>query len=79
MPDEDFAVWPENWDAVQVFLAMSTQWRFAVGMGNAIWQGLDYTALPVVERRLGIRDRADCFARLRVIEAAAVRARNEAN
>ena len=52
---------------------MSTQWRISVGMGGARYSGLDYAALPVVERRTGVKaaDRADCFMRLRVLENAA--------
>ena len=71
--DDELAVWPENWLTVQVFLAMGTQWRVAVGMGGAFYSGMDYTALPVVERRLGIKaaDRADIFLRLRIMESEA--------
>ena len=59
-------VYPENWQAVQVFVAMLTQWR--VGMSGAV--GLDYGVLPVVESRLGVRrkQRADVFASLRIME-----------
>lgn len=57
---------------------MKTQWRMTLGMSGAYWQGLDYGALPVVEARIGVldADRADCFARLRVIESSAVICRN---
>ena len=55
MLDEDLEVevelYPENILPMQVFFAMQTQWR--IGMGGAT--GLDYTALPVVEARLGVR------------------------
>lgn len=49
-----------------------------MGMGGAYWQGLDYGALPTVEARIGVpdADRADCFARLQVIESSAVICRN---
>lgn len=42
-------------------------------MSGLIWTGLEYTALPVVEARLGVRraERADLFARLRIMEAVA--------
>lgn len=67
------AVWPENWQALQVFCAMGTQWRVSAGMSGLIWTGLEYTALPVVEARMGIprADRADLFSRLRIMESAA--------
>lgn len=72
-PDPDIGVWPENWQAWEVFAAMATQWRISVGVGGAVYHGLDYAALPAVEQRVGVkkRQRADTFARLRVMEAAA--------
>ena len=71
--DASVAVWPENWQAVQVFCAMGTQWRVSAGMSGLIYMGLEYTALPVVEARLAIprADRADLFSRLRVMESSA--------
>lgn len=52
---------------------MGTQWRVSAGMSGLIWTGLEYTALPVVEARLGVRraERADLFSRLRVMESSA--------
>ena len=62
---EDVKVWPDNVPTLNVFVAMSTQWR--VGYNGAT--GLDYAALPVVEDRVGIR--AD-FDGLRAMEEAAL-------
>ena len=45
---EPLGIWPECWRAVQVAMAMHSQWR--VGPAGAI--GWDYTALPIVEARL---------------------------
>ena len=63
-------VWPDNVATVNVFVAMSTQWR--VGMGGPT--GLDYAALPPVLRLLGVptADRADVFDGLRTMEDAAL-------
>jgi hypothetical protein len=63
-------VWPENWAALELFSAISTQWR--VGMGGAT--GLDYTALPVV---MDMQDtapehRRERFDEIRVMERAAL-------
>lgn len=79
IPDQSVEVWPENWQAVQIFIAMATQWRIGMGMNGMLWLGLDYNALPVVEDRLGLPagDRADTFVRLRLMETAARRALNE--
>ena len=62
---EDVKVWPDNVPTLNVFVAMSTQWR----VGNNGATGLDYAALPVVEDRVGIR--AD-FDGLRAMEEAAL-------
>jgi hypothetical protein len=66
-----FEVYPCNWQAVQVFLAMETQWRVAP-MGGAV--GLVYEALPVVFDLLDVRrkHRPALFKKLREIEAGAL-------
>jgi hypothetical protein len=51
-----------------MFEAMSTQWR--TGFGGAT--GLDYTALPIMARMLGIPAR-QVFSDIRVLEAAALK------
>jgi hypothetical protein len=77
--DRDFEVYPENWKAVQVFLAMSTQWRTAafstMAGARLVHLGLDYNALEPVLRLLCIRQpkrRAAIFQKLRVMEEAAL-------
>ena len=59
-------VWPDNWDAVQAFIAMQTQWR--IGFGGPT--GLDYNALPTVFDLVGIAPdaRPDTFECVRVME-----------
>lgn len=63
-------VWPDNLPAVNLLIAMGTQWR--VGMAGAT--GLDYTPLPVVMRHLRIppADRDTVFDELRILEDAAL-------
>ena len=72
-PDTWLDVWRENERAVDVFCAMSTQWRWSEGRRV----GLDLTALPValgsLRKRLPRRDRAAAMAGLRVMEAEALR------
>lgn len=65
--DPRFNVLPENHDAVQVFLACATQWRWISGL-KAIRQGLRYDAVESVMRMMAIADPADTFQRLRVLE-----------
>jgi hypothetical protein len=66
-------VWPEHVEAVELFCALATQWRVAVGFGGVMFLGLDYAALEAVMRLRGVRpkDRARLFGQLRVMEAAA--------
>lgn len=68
--DQDFAVLPQNWDAVQAFLACSTQWR--LDPKGAI-VGLRYDALEIVLKRLRIEDPNDAWIRVRVMEQAALK------
>lgn len=65
-------VFPENWDSVQFFVRLQTQWR--VGMGGAT--GLDYTAVLALLRTLRLpRERADeLFADVQLMERAALAA-----
>lgn len=80
--EEDFAsptvqVWPENIEAVSVFLAMQTQWR--VGMNGRT--GMDYSALDAVWPLVGIRrrDRTRVFQEFRIIEIGALNEMNKAD
>ena len=68
-------VWADHWPAVRLFGAMQTQWRRDMAGPT----GLDYAALPAVERRLGIRGRRArrAFDYLRVMEAEALRLMRE--
>lgn len=68
-PREPEEVWPENWEAVRVFVAMGTQWRRAGMAGVPV--ALDYAALPAVAGALGIAPSEDLIARLRMMEATA--------
>ncbi len=67
--------WPENRQALLVFMALRTQWR--TGMSG--FTGLDYGVLPEIWRRLKVppAERDDVFADLQVIEAGALDAIHE--
>lgn len=64
-----FPVWPDNWDAVQLFLHAGTQWRLDAAGGRA---GLDYPALqwPMQALRLRGRRALRAFTGLQAMEAA---------
>lgn len=74
LPAEEFSVWPDNWPTVQLFLALQTQWRVALGMGQAVWMGLDYAAAQAAMQMLGVarKDRQETFAGLCAMERAAL-------
>mgnify|MGYP005759474043 CR=1 FL=1 len=70
---EDFLIWPDNMQALHVFSAMQTQWRYMpYGVSGSRATGLDYSALPEIWKRTGIpkKDRDDVFAALQVMEHA---------
>lgn len=75
LADEAFGVWPDNLPAVNVLIAMSTQWRTG-GFGPT---GLDYNALPSVMRLVGVprADWPDTFECVRVLEAEAMKVMGE--
>jgi len=68
-------IWPENWPAVRVFEAMSTQWR----MGPVGPIGLDYSALPAVMRLCSVpaAERTDTFECVRILEDEAMKVLRE--
>lgn len=79
--DDDFAVWPENWAAVEAFLFVSTQWRVVPRGGGMVpmqtyWIGLDYAAAAAGFAGAGIAATPDIWRGLRVMEAAARNALN---
>lgn len=62
-------------DAVGLFFAMSTQWRWTpVGIGGLIRLGLDYNALPTTAGMIGLSMTADLFNDIRTLELAALEA-----
>jgi hypothetical protein len=43
-------VWPEHWDAVELFRHCATQWTVHLGLGGLYYQGLDYERVASVAR-----------------------------
>lgn len=84
---EDYAhqggleVWPEHWQAFEVFCAMQTQWRIgSAGMGGSVPTGLDYHAMSAVMEFLNVSadERGDLFADVQAMESAALEAMADA-
>lgn len=72
-------MWPENVEALGLFLALQTQWRVASGMGGVMRTGLDYGAIAPTLRMLGLpraRER-ELFEALQVMESAFLNAQAE--
>ncbi len=72
------AVWPEHWHALQLFLAMHTQW-LRVHQHRV---GLNYAVLPVVRQAVRVarpyhQRWSRVFAQLQIMEAAALEAFNQ--
>ena len=72
--DQNFYVYLENWEAVNMFLKVQTQWR--VGMGGII--GLDYTS--VLEMIKLYTDKPiDLMESIQVIEASILKTISKEN
>lgn len=73
-PDGEF-IYPENWAALNVFLALSNAWTLhlpAMG-GKRRWSGIPRTEIAAMLQLMGLwRERADILPRLWVMEAAAL-------
>jgi len=79
--EEDFGVFPENWEALLLFFDASSQWRYRLVATNTgfinVRTGLDYTALESLMRMRRVKDKADVFDRIRTLESAALEAWNK--
>lgn len=66
---KDFAVLPENWPAVKLFRAVSSQWRVAA---SGLPYGIDYAAMEACARSLSIGLSPALFEHIQIMENAAV-------
>lgn len=80
--DDTFLVHPDNVVAVRLYRAMGTQWRIVPVATMTQVQlrrvGLIYEALEPTMRMAGLKAEPDDFARLRFMEATALKAWKEA-
>lgn len=69
-------LWPENEQAVNVFLTLGTQWRFS-GAGGPV--GLDYNVLFTRLNRMPLADAAyeELFEDIRILESEALKVMTE--
>lgn len=69
---ELFGVYPENWQAVMVFVRLRRCWR--VDRFAGVYDGLDRPAIESTLKMLGIKkkDRPEILAKLEIMEDAAL-------
>jgi hypothetical protein len=76
--EEDFCVWPENWETFIMFIRLGTQWNVA-GMGGI--SGLNYPGVwTLLDRYLHkntIEERLEMFEDLQAMERAALKVLNK--
>lgn len=72
-------MWEEHWPALELFLAMRTQWRMAIGMAGGQRLGIDYTSLYGHPKfaRLDYDEQDELLGQIQHIEAGALAAFNE--
>lgn len=70
----DFYVWPENWDSLDFFIQLNTQWNVVSGMGGERVSGLNYQAVEAMMRIKSIprNKKESLFNDLRLMENAAL-------
>lgn len=73
-----FGLWAEHLHVARAFIAVDTQWRVVSGGFGMAVIGLDYTAVRIGLRAMGLALDPDGWADLRRIEAGAIEAMNEA-
>jgi hypothetical protein len=67
-------VYADNWQAIQLFLNCSTQWRSG-GIGGLI--GLDYNAVNLILTLHHQQDNPDIFKQLQIMEQAVLKELNK--
>ncbi len=70
---KDCEVWQENWEAVEMFLRLQTQWR--TSMSGVI--GLDYGAAEWLFRLYEVKDPRSLLEDLQVMEGAVMQILNK--
>jgi hypothetical protein len=76
---EDFSVWQDCWETLKLFLSLSTQWNFLATMEAAYRTGLNYSAVESAMRLKRVKNKAEMFELIQVMERAALDVFNEAS
>lgn len=73
--DDEFEVWPENWQTLSVFLALGTVWSWVTpGMGHPLRIGISAMEIKATLWLMGLkkRKRQRIFQDIRVMERVAL-------
>ncbi len=73
VPGEDFEVWPENVQALSLFMRLQTQWRIISG----VIAGLNYQSVQFLFDVFEVEDKATMLDDLQAMESAALMALNK--
>ena len=69
----DFEVWPDNWEIVEMFLRVQTQWNMSFGGIT----GLNYASVLAIMDMYKYDDPVTVFEDLQVLEVTALRLLNK--
>ena len=69
----EYEVWEENWETVEMFLRMQTQWNMSMGGPS----GFNYSSLDYLCRLYKVEDPVTLFEGLQVMEYAALASLNK--
>lgn len=81
IPDESrpekpsaYGVLPENWDAVNLFLALQTQWNITP---SGTRSGLNYTSVRIVSNLRGMKLTPELFSDIQLLELTLINTERE--
>lgn len=79
IPEGDYELAPELWDAWRCFVATWNQWRVVAGWAGVWYQGIDQQSLHACMQMLGIKQKhqAQVFRQVQILEKEAQELRNQ--
>lgn len=79
LPESDYELSPQEWQAWEVYLACERQWRVIVGMGVLVYDAIENTAIESAMAMLDVprKRRRDVLWMVRAIEGEARKLLNQ--
>lgn len=73
-PEDDFEVWPENWQCLNVFLALDSDWNISIGFESRHYNGIHTQAIESAFNIFKIphKQRIEYLAKLKAMQYAAL-------